>query len=52
MYSTKVKLGVTVMKLVNSLLGLDVMVIGRGPECYLTLILLNKIPVPTIRRPE
>ena len=53
----KVKLGIKVMKLEESLIGWDVTVTGQGSGCHLKLvrggfILLNKIPVSTIKLPE
>ena len=46
--SVKVKFGIKVMKLAESLIGWEVTV-GKGSECHLTFVkLLNKIPVSTI----
>ena len=54
----KVKFGINVIKLVKSLIDLEVSVIGRAAECQLTFargrdfILFDKIPVSTIKLPE
>ena len=37
-YSVKVKLGIRVMKLMESLIGLVVTIIGQGSECHLTFV--------------
>ena len=34
----KAKLGIKVMKLVESVIGLEVTVTGQGPECHLTFV--------------
>ena len=52
----KVKLGIKVMKLAENLISWEVTA-GQGSECRLTFlkggfILLNKIPVSTIKLPE
>ena len=55
----KVKLGIKVTKLKESLIGWGITVSSLWPECYLTLIscdgdfiLLHQIPVSTIKLPE
>ena len=37
-YLVKVKLGIKVMKLMKSLIGMEVSVAGRGSECHLTFV--------------
>ena len=54
--SVEFRLGIKVMKLVESLICYEVTV-GQGSECHLTFVrgllhILNKIPVSTIKLPE
>ena len=57
--SVKVKFGIKVMKLVESLIGWEVVIVGQGSEGRLAFMrgiliftFLNKIPVSTIKLPE
>ena len=50
--SVKVKVGIKVMKLVESLIGWEV-IVGQGSECHLTIAIGKlHIPVSTIKLPE
>ena len=55
-YSVKVKVGINVMKLVESLIGWEVTV-GQGSECHLTFMkgilhIAKQDPISTIKLPE